>query len=193
MQRFIRMAGLRAGWTETAFRQEAIAAIVLLPLALWLGQSWVERALLAGSVLLVLIVELLNSGIEAAIDRVGLQWHALSKRAKDLGSAAVLLSLLLCARHLGRRPVAKDIAVNLRPHRPHRPAPRVFGLRLLRLAAGRRRRSMQHWPRATGRWIGAHGGQLVYGGGRNGLMGIVADATLAGRRTGGRRHSRKAW
>jgi diacylglycerol kinase (ATP) len=67
----------------------------LLPTSLWLGQSWVERALLAGSVLLVLIVELLNSGIEASIDRVGLQWHALSKRAKDLGSAAVLLSLLL--------------------------------------------------------------------------------------------------
>jgi len=90
------LAGLRAGWTEAAFRQEAMAAIVLLPLALWLGQGWVERALLAGSVLLVLIVELLNSGIEASIDRVGLQWHLLSKRAKDLGSAAVLLSLLLC-------------------------------------------------------------------------------------------------
>lgn len=90
------IAGLRAGWTETAFRQEAIAAIVLLPLSLWVGQSWVECALLAGSVLLVLIVELLNSGIEASIDRVGLQWHLLSKRAKDLGSAAVLLSLLLC-------------------------------------------------------------------------------------------------
>ena len=89
-------AGLRAGWTETAFRQEAIAALVLLPLSLWVGQSWIECALLAGSVLLVLIVELLNSGIEASIDRVGLQWHQLSKRAKDLGSAAVLLSLLLC-------------------------------------------------------------------------------------------------
>ncbi|HQX60195.1 MAG: diacylglycerol kinase [Rhodoferax sp.] len=90
------LAGLRAGWTETAFRQEAIAAIVMLPVALWLGQNWVERALLAGAVLLVLIVELLNSGIEAAIDRVGLQWHAMAKRAKDLGSAAVLLSLVLC-------------------------------------------------------------------------------------------------
>jgi diacylglycerol kinase (ATP) len=90
------LAGLRAGWTETAFRQEAMAAIVMLPVALWLGQNWVERALLTGSVLLVLIVELLNSGIEASIDRVGLQWHVLSKRAKDLGSAAVLLSLVLC-------------------------------------------------------------------------------------------------
>lgn len=90
------IAGLRAGWTEAAFRQEAIAAMVLLPLSLWVGQSWVERALLAGSALLVLIVELLNSGIEASIDRVGMQWHLLSKRAKDLGSAAVMLSLVLC-------------------------------------------------------------------------------------------------
>lgn len=90
------MAGLRAGWGETAFRQEVLASLVMLPLAVWLGQDWVERALLAGSVLLVLIVELLNSAIEAAIDRVGLQWHPLSKRAKDMGSAAVLLSLLLC-------------------------------------------------------------------------------------------------
>lgn len=89
------MAGLRAAWTETAFRQEAMAAIVLLPLAMWLGQTWVERSVLAGVVVLVLIVELLNSGIEASIDRVGLQWHPLSKRAKDLGSAAVLLSLVL--------------------------------------------------------------------------------------------------
>jgi len=89
------IAGLRAGWSETAFRQEALAAMVLLPLALWLGQGWVECALLAGSVLLVLIVELLNSGIEASIDRVGLEWHALSKRAKDMGSAAVSVSLLL--------------------------------------------------------------------------------------------------
>lgn len=90
------LAGLRAGWAETAFRQEALAAMVMLPLALWLGQDWLERAALAGTVLLVLIVELLNSGIEACIDRAGLQWHNLSKRAKDLGSAAVLLSLVLC-------------------------------------------------------------------------------------------------
>ncbi len=90
------LAGLRAGWNETAFRQEALAALVLLPLAVWLGRGWVEWALLAGSVVLVLIVELLNSGIEAAIDRIGLQWHPLAKRAKDMGSAAVLLSLVLC-------------------------------------------------------------------------------------------------
>ena len=89
-------AGLRAGWGETAFRQEAIAAIVLVPLAFWLGRSWVEVALLAGSVGLLMVVELLNTGIEAAIDRIGPEWHALSKRAKDMGSAAVLLTLLLC-------------------------------------------------------------------------------------------------
>ncbi|MFP8835860.1 diacylglycerol kinase [Hydrogenophaga sp. XSHU_21] len=90
------LAGLRAGWGETAFRQEAIAAMVLVPLAFWIGQGWVEVAMLAGTVLLVMIVELLNTGIETAIDRIGPEWHALSKRAKDMGSAAVLLSLLLC-------------------------------------------------------------------------------------------------
>lgn len=91
------LAGLRAGWAETAFRQEALAALMMLPLAFWLGQGWVEVTLLAGTVLLVLVVELLNTGIEAAIDRMGPEWHELSKRAKDMGSAAVLLSLLLCA------------------------------------------------------------------------------------------------
>lgn len=71
--------------------------MLLIPAALWLGRSWTEVTLLAGTVMLVLIVELLNTGIEAAIDRIGPDWHALSKRAKDTGSAAVLLSLLLCA------------------------------------------------------------------------------------------------
>jgi len=89
------LAGLRAGWGETAFRQEALAAIVLLPLAFWLGAGWVQVALLAGSVLLVMIVELLNTGIETVVDRIGPEWHDLSKRAKDMGSAAVLLALLL--------------------------------------------------------------------------------------------------
>ena len=91
------LAGLKAGWHEPAFRQEALAALVLLPGAFWLGRNWIEVALLAGSVLLVMIVELLNTGIETAIDRIGPEWHDLSKRAKDMGSAAVLLSLLLCA------------------------------------------------------------------------------------------------
>jgi len=91
------LAGLRAGWRETAFRQEATAAAVLLPLAFWVGRNWVEVALLTGVVLIVMIVELLNSGVEAAIDRIGPEWHDLSKRAKDMGSAAVLLSLVLCA------------------------------------------------------------------------------------------------
>lgn len=91
------LAGLRQAWDETAFRQEALLACVLLPLGWWLGTSWVERVLLIGSVLLVLIVELLNTAVESAIDRVSPEWHELSRRAKDLGSAAVLLALLLCA------------------------------------------------------------------------------------------------
>jgi diacylglycerol kinase (ATP) len=89
------MAGLRAGWGETAFRQEALAAIILLPAAFWLGQGWVEIALLVASVVWVLVVELLNTAVESAIDRIGPEWHDLSKRAKDIGSAAVLLSLIL--------------------------------------------------------------------------------------------------
>jgi diacylglycerol kinase (ATP) len=89
------LEGLRAGWGETAFRQETIAALVLVPLAFWIGRSWVEVALLAGSILLVMIVELLNTGIETAIDRIGPERHDLSKRAKDMGSAAVMLSLVL--------------------------------------------------------------------------------------------------
>jgi diacylglycerol kinase (ATP) len=91
-------AGLRSAYGgESAFRQEFWLSVVLIPLAFWVGRSWVEVALLVGSVLLVLIVELLNSGIEAAIDRVSFELHDLSKRAKDLASAAVFLSLLLCA------------------------------------------------------------------------------------------------
>jgi diacylglycerol kinase (ATP) len=90
------LAGLKAGWFETAFRQEAVAALILVPASLWLGQNWVETTLLCAGVVLVLVVELLNTAIESAIDRVGPEWHDLSKRAKDMGSAAVLLSLLLC-------------------------------------------------------------------------------------------------
>lgn len=91
------LAGLRAAYTgESAFRQEVWLLIVATPLAFWLGQGWVQIALLLGSLMGVLIVELLNSGIEAAIDRVSFELHELSKRAKDIASAAVLLSLLLC-------------------------------------------------------------------------------------------------
>lgn len=90
-------AGFSAAWHhESAFRQELLLALLLVPAGVWLGTNWVERALLVGSVLLVLIVELLNSGIEAAIDRISLEMHELSGRAKDYGSAAVLLALLLC-------------------------------------------------------------------------------------------------
>ncbi len=90
--------GLRGAYRgESAFRQEFWLAVALVPLAFWLGQGWVEVALLSGSVVLVLIVELLNSAIEAAIDRISFELHDLSKRAKDIGSAAVFLSLLLCA------------------------------------------------------------------------------------------------
>lgn len=79
---------------ESAFRQELALCVVLIPLGLWLGGTGVERALLVGSLLLVLIVELLNSGIEAAIDRFGRERHDLSARAKDMGSAAVFVALV---------------------------------------------------------------------------------------------------
>jgi len=82
---------------ESAFRQEVLLAAVLIPLALWLHVAPVERALLIACVLLVLVVELLNTSVEAAIDRIGFERHSLSKRAKDIGSAAVLVSLLLLA------------------------------------------------------------------------------------------------
>jgi diacylglycerol kinase (ATP) len=88
--------GLRAAWThEDAFRQELMLAAVLIPVAAFLPVSLVEKILLVGVVLLVLIVELLNTGIEAAVDRDSLEIDSLGKRAKDFGSAAVMLSLLL--------------------------------------------------------------------------------------------------
>lgn len=90
------LAGLRAGLTEKAFQLELMFALILLPATWAIARNWIEAALLAGSVLIVLIVELLNSAIEAVVDRVGPEWHGLSKRAKDLGSAAVMLSVLLC-------------------------------------------------------------------------------------------------
>jgi diacylglycerol kinase (ATP) len=82
---------------EDAFRQELLLAAVMVPLGLWLGADGVERALLAGSVLIVLIVELLNSAVEATVDRVSLEDHRLAKRAKDIGSAAVMMSLVTLA------------------------------------------------------------------------------------------------
>jgi diacylglycerol kinase (ATP) len=81
--------------SEAAFRQEVWVALVLVPAAIWLGQTAVERVLLVGSVLIVMIVELLNTGIEVVVDRISHERHHLSGFAKDLGSSAVLLSLLL--------------------------------------------------------------------------------------------------
>ena len=89
------MAGVAAAIRhEQAFRIELVLAAVLVPLGLYLGKSGIERALLVGSVLLVLIVELLNSAVEAVVDRVSPEQHELAGRAKDLGSAAVMLSLI---------------------------------------------------------------------------------------------------
>lgn len=89
--------GLRAAYLgESAFRQEVWLAVVLVPAAFWVGRDWIEVALLVGTAMLVLIVELLNSAVEAVVDRVSLDRHELSKRAKDFGSAAVMLALLLC-------------------------------------------------------------------------------------------------
>lgn len=89
-------SGLKAAWhCEAAFRQELVLALVLVPAALWLGQTGAERALLAGSVVLALVVELLNSALEAVVDRFGCEHHELCGRAKDMGSAAVLVALLL--------------------------------------------------------------------------------------------------
>lgn len=87
--------GLRAAYLcEDAFRQEVWLALLLIPLAIWLPVGWLATGLLIASVLVVLVVELLNSAIEAVVDRVGLENHRLAKRAKDIGSAAVLVSLL---------------------------------------------------------------------------------------------------
>ncbi len=92
------MKGLKATFaTEAAFRQELALCIILLPLACWLNISPAERALLIASLLLVLIVELINSAIEAVVDRIGAEHHELSGKAKDAGSAAVLLALVLAA------------------------------------------------------------------------------------------------
>lgn len=83
--------------TEEAFQQEVVLAAILIPLGFYLGETGVERLLLCGSVAFVLLVELLNTAIERAIDRISFEKHELSKESKDMGSAAVMLSLLLCA------------------------------------------------------------------------------------------------
>lgn len=89
------LAGFRAAYKhEDAFRQEVLLAVVMVPLALWLPVGHIGKALMIGSVLLVIVVELLNSAIEATVDRISLDSHDLAKRAKDIGSAAVLVSLL---------------------------------------------------------------------------------------------------
>jgi diacylglycerol kinase (ATP) len=82
---------------ESAFRQELALSLILIPLAIYLPVTPIEKILLIASVILVLIIELLNSSVEAAIDRISFEVHDLSKRAKDFGSAAVMLALLLCA------------------------------------------------------------------------------------------------
>lgn len=93
---FYSFDGLKAAFRhEDAFRQELLLAAFLLPLGIWLGESGVEKAMLSGVVLLVLIVELLNSGIEAIVDKASPETHALAKQAKDMGSAAVLVSFVL--------------------------------------------------------------------------------------------------
>lgn len=89
------LAGFRAAYKhEDAFRQEVLLSIILIPLAFFLPAGLIGKALMIGSVLLVIIVELLNSGIEATVDRISLDSHDLAKRAKDIGSAAVLVSLV---------------------------------------------------------------------------------------------------
>lgn len=95
---FFSMAGYKAVWEhEEAFRQEVLLFLLATPLAIWLTDNNIERVLLIGSLIGVLIVELLNSAIEAVVDRIGLERHELSGRAKDIGSAAVTTSLVLAA------------------------------------------------------------------------------------------------
>lgn len=90
--------GLGAAWkNEAAFREEVMLAVVTIPLALFLGETGVDRALMVGSILLILIVEILNSAVEAVVDKASPEKHELAKRAKDMGSAAVLLSLVNAA------------------------------------------------------------------------------------------------
>ena len=89
-------SGLKTAWCqEAAFRQEVVLAAILIPLGLWLGKNGIERALLTGCCMVVLITELLNSAVEAVVDRIGPEHHPLAGAAKDLGSAAVFISLIM--------------------------------------------------------------------------------------------------
>ena len=91
-------AGLKSAWkNELAFRGEVVVVTIMLPLGIWLGRSAVERALLIASILLILLTELLNSALEAVVDRIGPERHELSKRAKDMGSAAAFISMVMAA------------------------------------------------------------------------------------------------
>lgn len=88
-------AGLSAAYrTQASFRADLVGCALMLPAALWLGRSWAECAWLISTLVLILFAEVVNSAIEAVVDRVGLEYHELSKRAKDLGSAAVFLALV---------------------------------------------------------------------------------------------------
>ena len=97
----ISMKGLRAAWLEKAFRQEVALSVVMVPAALLLGRSWVETMMMLTSVGLVLICEIANSALEAVVDRIGPEFHELSGRAKDMGSAIVFVSLVLCVLAYG--------------------------------------------------------------------------------------------
>ena len=97
----ISMQGLQAAWLEKAFRQEVALSVVLVPLALVLGRSWVETMMMLLCVALMLICEIANSALEAVVDRIGPEFHVLSGRAKDMGSAMVFISLVLCVLAYG--------------------------------------------------------------------------------------------
>ncbi|MAQ71877.1 MAG: diacylglycerol kinase [Alphaproteobacteria bacterium] len=95
---FYSMAGLKSCFkNETAFRQECFLALIALPLSFYLGQTGVEKALLAGTFLMIMVVELLNASLEKTVDRISLERHDLSKQAKDMGSAAVFVAILVAA------------------------------------------------------------------------------------------------
>ena len=97
----ISMKGLRAAWLEKAFRQEVALSVVMVPAALLLGRTWIETMMMLASVGLVLICEIANSAVEAVVDRIGPEFHELSGRAKDMGSAMVFISLVLCVLAYG--------------------------------------------------------------------------------------------